>query len=435
MSEQHGKPESGTRRSVLQAGLAALTGTKAFGQAGKSGAAEPQRKGPPYPAGLGETRTESFLGNLAPIMGSIQKETGFGMDYWHRNGMPVEQWREKGRAVVQRTLSYAPNHTPLDLKVHSVVRRSGYEIRVVSFAGSRHYRVPAFLLVPTGGKVPYPAIVALHDHGGWFYHGKEKLVHMDDEHASLKGFRDHYYGGRAFADELAKRGFVVLVPDAIYWGERRLQYKQPPPEMQKAVAGLRPEQVEYVEAMNAFLRDQVGEFNTWLGFCGTSWLGIVNFDDRASVDVLSGLPEVDAKRIGCLGLSGGGYRSTYLTGMEPRIRASVIVGWMTSLPTTLEITHAVHVGLFDAFGLHAHLDHPDVASLAAPACSIFVQDCGQDKLFTHGGMQAAADKIRSVYTDLKRPERFQSKFYDVPHQFNIKMQGEAFAWLERWLRA
>jgi dienelactone hydrolase len=193
--------------------------------------------------------------------------------------------------------------------------------------------------------------------------------------------------------------------------------------------------VEYVQAMNAFLREQVGVFNTWLGFCGTSWLGIVNFDDRAGVDVLSGLPEVDRKRIGCLGLSGGGYRSTYLTGMEPRIRASVITGWMTSLPTTLEITHSVHWGLFDAFGLHAHLDHPDVASLAAPECSIFVQNCGRDALFTHGGMQAAADKIRGVYADLKRPERFQSRFYDVPHQFNVQMQEDAFAWLERWLRA
>ncbi|HLJ14056.1 MAG TPA: hypothetical protein VKV15_06125 [Bryobacteraceae bacterium] len=435
MSERHGKAYRGTRRSVLRASFASIAGMKAFGQGSQNASAGPRRNASAPPIVGEETRTESFLGNLAPVMGSIQKETGFGMDYWHRNGIPLEQWRAKGRAEVQRTLSYAPIRTPLDLKVHSVVKRSGYEIRVVSFAGSRHYRVPAFLLAPTGGKGPYPGIVALHDHGGWFFHGKEKLVHMDGEHASLKGFREHYYGGRAYADELAKRGFVVLVPDAIYWGERRLQYKQPPLEMKKAVAGLRPEQVEYVQAVNAFLRDQVGEFNTWLGFCGTSWLGIVNFDDRASVDVLSALPEVDPKRIGCLGLSGGGYRSTYLTGMEPRIRASVITGWMTSLPTTLEITHSVHVGLFDAFGLHAHLDHPDVASLAAPECPIFVQDCGQDKLFTHGGMQAAADKIRGVYSDLKHPERFQSKFYDVPHQFNVQMQGEAFAWLERWLRA
>jgi hypothetical protein len=106
---------------------------------------------------------------------------------------------------------------------------------------------------------------------------------------------------------------------------------------------------------------------------------------------------------------------------------------MTSLATTLEIPYSVHSALFDAFGSHANLDHPDIASLAAPAAAVFVQNCAQDRLFTRAGMDAAAEKIRRVYADLKRPERFQSKFYDVPHQFNAVMQDEAFAWLEKWL--
>ena len=78
---------------------------------------------------------------------------------------------------------------PLDLKVHATVKRDGYEIRVISFAGAAHYRVPAFLLVPSGGAARRPAVVALHDHGGWFFHGKEKLVRMDGEHVALTGFR------------------------------------------------------------------------------------------------------------------------------------------------------------------------------------------------------------------------------------------------------
>jgi dienelactone hydrolase len=316
--------------------------------------------------------------------------------------------------------------------VHSVAKRDGYEVRTISYAGSAHYRIPAYLLVPArAGKLP--AAVALHDHGGWFYHGKEKLVRMDGEHAALKEFRDRYYGGRAFADELARRGFVVIVPDAFYWGERRMQYEQPPRELQARLKGLSPEQPEYVAAMNTWLRERNAELNTWLSFSGASWMGIVNYDDRRAVDVLASLPQVDASRIGCLGLSGGGYRSTYLTGMEPRVRASVITGWMTSLPTTLDIPYSVHSALFDAFGVHANLDHPDIATLAAPSCAVFVQNCEQDRLFTRAGMEAAAAKIRAVYADLKHPERFRAQFYDVPHQFNTRMQEDAFEWLEKWL--
>jgi dienelactone hydrolase len=380
-----------------------------------------------------QTQPESYLGNLAPVIRSIQKDQGFPMDYAHRKGLSVDAWRARGRAEIQRALSYAPKPVALDTKVHAIEKRQGYELRVISFAGSAHYRIPAYLLVPTERKGPFPAAVALHDHGGWFFHGKEKLVTMKGEHAALNDFRAQYYGGRAFAEELARRGFVVIVPDAFYWGERRLQYQSPPLELQKRLGSLDPASAEYVRAMNTYLRERNYELNTWLSFSGTSWMGIVAHDDRRSVDLLVSLPEVDPARIGCLGLSGGGYRSTYLTGLDPRIRASIIAGWMTSLPTTLDIPYSVHAGLFDAFGVHANLDHPDIASLAAPNCAIFVQNCARDRLFTRSGMEAAADKIRAVFADQKHAERFQSRFYDVPHQFNAEMQDDAFAWLEKWL--
>jgi len=381
-----------------------------------------------------QERTESYLGSLAPVVRSIQKDQGFPLSYENRRGLPLKEWKRKGRVEVQRAMSCWPKSVPLDLKVHTVERREGYEVRTVSFAGSPHYRIPAYLLAPTVGKGPYPAIVALHDHAAWFSHGKEKLVRMEGEHLALKGFREHYYSGRAYAEDLAKRGYVVIVPDAFYWGERRLQYEQPPAELQELLAGLKPEQPEYLAALHKWLREQTAVLKTWLSFTGMTWMGIVNHDDRRSVDVLVSLPEVDAKRVGCVGLSGGGYRSTYLTGMEPRIKASVIVGFMVSLPTVLDMPRPVHWAMFDATGAHSSLDHPDIASLAAPECAIFVQNCARDSLFTREGMEAAAGKIQAVYADLRRPERFRSKFFDAPHQFNAEMQEEAFAWFDRWLK-
>lgn len=386
------------------------------------------------PALAGESPApESFLGNLAPVIRSIHRDQGFRMEFARRGRLSVDEWRSRGRSEVQRTLVFSPKSVPLDLRIHAKERRRGYELRVISFAGSSEYRIPAFLLVPDG-KGPFPGVVALHDHGGYFYHGKEKLVETDDEHPALTAFKRESYGGRSYASELARRGFVVLVTDAFYWGERRLQYSTPPQELAHRLRGLDPQTPEYVKALNRYLREHVPELNTWLAFSGTSWLGIVVHDDRRSLDLLASLPEVDPKRLGCLGLSGGGYRSTYLTGMDSRVRASVITGWMTSLPTTLDLPYSVHSGLFDAFGLHASLDHPDVATLAAPDCAIFVQNCARDRLFTRAGMEQAAAKIQNVFSELKRTERFRSEFYDVPHQFNVEMQEQAFDWLAKWLR-
>jgi dienelactone hydrolase len=380
-----------------------------------------------------EKRTESFLGNLAPIARSIQQERGFALDFAHRGALSVDEWRLRGRAEVNERLAYWPAAVPLDLQVESVHPRDGYEIRVVTFAGSPHYRIPAYLLVPSG-RGPFPAVVALHDHGGWFYHGKEKLVRMDGEHVALAELRAGAYGGRAYAEELARRGYVVLVADAFYWGGRRLQYEQPPRELSERLQELDPASPEYVRVMNRYLLETVPLMRMWLSYTGTLWGGIVAQDDRRGVALLASLPEVDAGRIGCVGLSGGGYRATYLAGLEPRIKAGIIVGWMSSLPTTLDLPYPVHIYMMNPPGVHARLDHPDIASLGAPDCAIFVQHCGRDRLFTGAGMDAASDKIRQVYEEIGRPERFQSRTYDVPHSFDRPMQEDAFAWLDRWLK-
>ena len=54
-----------------------------------------------------------------------------------------------------------------------------------------------------------PAIVALHDHGGFYLWGKEKLVETEDEPQVLKKWRDDSYGGKSIGTVLATMGFAA----------------------------------------------------------------------------------------------------------------------------------------------------------------------------------------------------------------------------------
>ena len=54
------------------------------------------------PALAQESRTESYLGSLAPILRSIHEERGFPMDYAHRGRLSVKEWRRRGRAEIGR---------------------------------------------------------------------------------------------------------------------------------------------------------------------------------------------------------------------------------------------------------------------------------------------------------------------------------------------
>src|SRR6185436_15642162 len=68
---------------------------------------------------------------------------------------------------------------------------------------------------------------------------------------------------------------------------------------------------------------------------GFTWAGLMFWDDVRSVDYLVSRPEVDPARIGCVGLSVGGVRSAHLAALDDRIKAAVVVCWMTSFPFQL----------------------------------------------------------------------------------------------------
>src|SRR5439155_834381 len=70
--------------------------------------------------------------------------------------------------------------------------------------------------------VQSPATTARHDHGGLYLWGKEKLIDRPNEHPVLTTFKKQYYAGNSIAAELARQGYVVVVIDMFYWGERRL---------------------------------------------------------------------------------------------------------------------------------------------------------------------------------------------------------------------
>ena len=381
------------------------------------------------------TYAESHLGNLAETVLAIREEEFQSLSFESCRLWPHRIWRETARDIIKSCLRYDPTPVPLNLKVEATEKRNGYEWNRVSFATASHTRVPAFLLMPSQGRPPYPAILALHDHGGFFYFGKEKIASPPQDHISLKNFRERYYGSRAYADELARRGYVVLVIDAFYWGERRLQFKNIPHDLAEKLSGLDCSSEEYVRTWNSFYRERVSPLNTMMGYCATTWLGIVVHDDRRSIDLLQSIPEVDPKRIGALGLSVGGYRTGYLVGIDDRVKAAIIVGWMTELADVVKINSPNHGGLMIAEGIYKYLDHPDIVSLAAPQCALKVFNCSLDHLYTFDGMKRASEKVKRVYEELGATNRYAYKFFNAPHEFNIQMQEEAFEWLNRWLKA
>ena len=79
------------------------------------------------------------------------------------------------------------------------------------------------MIKPEGAKGPLPGILGLHDHAGKKYFGKRKITRLaKDWHPMMLEHYDHYYEGVPWANEVAKRGYVVLISDAFPFASRRV---------------------------------------------------------------------------------------------------------------------------------------------------------------------------------------------------------------------
>jgi dienelactone hydrolase len=301
----------------------------------------------------------------------------------------------------------------------------------ITFQTTPDIRVPAYVLIPEKAKVPAPGIVALHCHGGFYVWGKEKLVDAEREHPALAEYKQQLYHGRGIASDLARRGYVVIVIDAFYWGERRMLLDDDPASYRDRSEMTR----EDVSKFNQ--RSQQGEqlVARSLFTAGITWPGVALWDDLRTVDYLASRPEVDATRLGCVGLSMGGYRSFLLAALEPRIKVAVDVGWMTSFAAQIR-KHVVNtIGLtFHIGGLYRYLDLPDLAALIAPR-ALMVINGSKDTLFAPDGVRAAFDKIGACFRKAGAADHQRCRLYNTPHEFNPQMQAEAWDWLARWVNA
>ena len=342
----------------------------------------------------------------------------------------LRAWKRRARARLLSLLHYAPPKCPPDPEVILTLDRGDHILEYVRFNTTPSIRVPAFVLVPKHARLPAPGVVNLHDHGAFFMWGKEKLVELPDENPALTAFRRTSYDDRSTAVELCRRGYVVIVADMFYWGERRMLLDQDPADWRDRPASM---SAERVAAFNARSSASAPMVNNTIQTAGLTWAGIMLWDDIRTVDYLASRPDVDARRIACVGLSVGGFRSCHLAALDDRIKAAVVVGWMTSFPE--QIKNHVRWTIGETMlipGLYKSLDYPDVAAMAAPTPMLVING-SRDTLFAPKGVNAAFDKLAAAWQKAGAPQKIRTRWYDTPHEFNSRMQQEAWEWLARWL--
>jgi dienelactone hydrolase len=335
------------------------------------------------------------------------------------------------REKVLELFHYAPPQVAPSPQLVERWETPEYVQEKILFSTTPWFRVPAYVLIPKGRKGPRPAIVDLHSHGGMFVYGKEKVMPMPEgDSPAIANYRQTYYEGRSTSLALCRRGYVVVSIDSFYFGERRTFFGN---DAEKYGLDRSKYSLQDVESLNR--RAAAGEATLFKSLCwaGATWQGIAHWDDLRTVDYLVSRPEVDHSRIGCVGISMGGYRTDFLAALEERIQCAVSIGWMSALRPMIRSHADTHSYIHFLPGLAHFLDLPDVIGCMVPK-PLMVQQCSRDELYPMDGMKEALRKLEGIYAKAGASSQFIGRFYDRPHTFSLKMQEDAFDWLDRWLK-
>jgi dienelactone hydrolase len=313
-------------------------------------------------------------------------------------GLPNSMAAEKtlDRARLLQLLGTVPDIAP-PLAAQRIERTDLGEVirEKVTYAVEPDERIPAFLFLPKSGPARHPAILCHHQHGGEFQVGK-------DGPAGLGSTPDQHY-----AIELARRGYVTLVFDALCFNER-----------QDATGKLKNGDYERYEAMYRLTE-------------GKTLQGKYVWDARRALDYLQTRPDVDASRIGMIGHSLGGQETLFTTAVDTRIRAAASSCGFGSL-RTLKRDHINHNYALFVPALANNGGYGAVLSLAAPR-AFLVAARTDDPIFPKDGIEETVAAARLAYAANSASERLSTFLEPGTHSFSSAMREAAYAWLDRWL--
>lgn len=310
----------------------------------------------------------------------------------------VADWRRRRAHILghmQTVMGKLPNpdqKVPLSIKVLKIVKTDHYDRSLISYhTDDRSRRVHAYLLTPNDIKdgTTRPGVLCLHQTTGI---GKE-------EPTGLGGNPNLHY-----AHHLAERGFVTLAPDYPSFG------------------------------------DYSYDFPKSDGYSSGTMKAI--YDNDRAIDLLSGLPEVDADRIGCIGHSLGGHNTMFTAAFDIRIKALVsncgftrfhkyyegrLKGWTSNryMPIINDV--------YDNNPDKVPFDFPEIIGCFAPRAFLASAPV-RDGNFEVSGVKDSIRIASSVYELLGVNENLNAIYPNSAHDFPEDARTTAYEFLEHHLK-
>ena len=319
----------------------------------------------------------------------------------------IAEYQKRLRETFLQQIGGLPNRTPLNPRVTGVVHRDDYRVEKLIFESQPQHFVTAALFLPDAEKhkPPYPGVLVPCGHTP---NGKASIAYQQ---ACVL---------------LALNGIAALIVDPIDQGER----------------------IQLVDNSGKTLLDKngnalhTGRGHTMVGI-GSILLGrntarFEIWDCMRGVDYLQSRPEINPKRIGCMGNSGGGTQTAYLTALDDRIAASSPSCFVTDYFERM-IDAAPHGrrtadAEYHVFGQLAFgMGHADLLMMRAPT-PILICATTKDNCADINRTWASFRRAKRLYGRMGFADRIDLVEHDDRHHYHQALREAATRWMLRWLQ-
>jgi dienelactone hydrolase len=320
-----------------------------------------------------------------------------------RNLATARKWQQvTRRALARQTGLHRLEQAPLQVETLGRVDKGDYVREKLLIRTGPAALMPVYMLIPKKQDRPLPVVLALHGHG----YGVNDIVGLWED-GSERDTPDGYH--KDFGIALCRSGFAVAAPEISCFGERQTDFNY----LRTGAGSPIPTTCVHSAALAFHL--------------GISVAGLRIHDCKRLVDYLETRKDLDTKRLGAMGISGGGFHTMYSACLDTRIKAAVISGYFcTFKDSILAMDHCpcnYVPGLADFGEMH------DLAGMLAPR-PILIEAASRDPIFPIAAVRKSVSKARGIFDVFGAKENLQTDYFEGRHEISGR---KAYPFLQKQL--
>jgi hypothetical protein len=376
-----------TRREVLQSGAAAAAGALICLDRTDALAADAllQAAATPREFRYGHVLQEYYVGRSREMM-RRRAEIRAAV----RTPAQVMKLREEVRGKLRACFGPLPERTPLNARITGRVERGAYTIEKLIYESRPNYLVTANLYLPKNrtGRLPAVLVACGHTQGG-----KSEPKYQE------------------VSRNLARQGYIVLMYDPPAQGER-VEY---------------PDQAGEPVIQWGVHSHQVA--GNQMGLLGRTFALWEAWDGVRGLDYLLSREDVDPRRVGLTGNSGGGTQTTWLNALDDRFTMAVPNCFVTRYLNNLENEEAQDIEQILPGLLAAGLDMADCYIAQLPRPTQFGGETND--FFDVRGLRETHEEVKRVYAIVRKADNVGLYTGPETHGYNKGAREAMYAFFNK----